>query len=642
MVAVSTILIFLASFVILALASERIGRFFVMFKLPLISGFLFSGILVGPYVLGLISSAAIANLQFVDDISLAVIAFAAGSELHLSELRSRLGSITWITIANAVVVPIVGGLAIFLLADWIPFMASLSAAERLAVALVGGAILVARSPSSAIAIINEMRAYGPFTQMVLGVTMLTDVLVIILFAINSSIADTLVSNLSFDISFIFLLVGELLLSLGIGYGVGKLIELLLNTHLNTWLKRGGLLVIGYAVFVMSDLVRELSHTQLPFEIFLESLLICLIGAFYVTNYTQVRSEFLHMLEDIGPPIYVAFFTLTGAALQLDVLAATWTIAVALFVVRMVAIFLGSYGGGVLAREPALFNRLSWLTFITQAGVGLGLAKEAGASFPVWGESFATMIISVIVISQLAGPPFFKWAIERVGEAHQRAAGPSIDDQRIALIFGLESQSLALARILQHNGWQVTIATRQANQRENLNDSEVNIHLIAGLTLEAMQELRAEKADAIVTMLSNDENYQVCELAYEHFGTEQLIVRLTELSNVARFRALGAVVVDPSTALVNLMDHFVRSPAATSLLLDMQEGQRVAELLVRNPNLHKLCLRDLRLPLDVLILSINRNGASVISHGYTMLEIGDRVTVVGKPESLNEVALQFES
>ncbi|MCB0145689.1 MAG: NAD-binding protein, partial [Caldilineaceae bacterium] len=492
-------------------------------------------------------------------------------------------------------------------------MQPLSAAERLAVALVGGAILIARSPSSAIAIVNEMRAHGPFTQMVLGVTMLTDVAVIILFAVNSSVADTLVSNLTFDISFIFLLVGELLLSLAIGYGVGKLIETLLRSHLNSWLKRGGLLVIGYAVFLMADLVREASHTQLPFEIFLESLLICLIGAFYVTNYTAVRSEFLHILEEIGPPIYVAFFTLTGATLQLDVLAATWTIAVALFAVRMVVIFLGSYSGGLLAREPALFNRLSWLTFITQAGVGLGLAKETAAAFPEWGAAFATMIISVIVISQLVGPPFFKWAIQQVGEAHGRAAGPAIDDERIALIFGLESQSLALARLLQGNGWQVKVASRQANSHENLHESDVDIHPIPGLTLAAMHELGAEKADAIITMLSNDENYQVCEMAYEHFGTEQLVVRLTELNDVARFRALGAVVVDPATALVNLMDHFVRSPAATSLLLDMDEEQRVLELLVRNPNLHKLTLRELRLPLDVLVLSINRNGASVISH-----------------------------
>jgi Trk K+ transport system NAD-binding subunit len=273
---------------------------------------------------------------------------------------------------------------------------------------------------------------------------------------------------------------------------------------------------------------------------------------------------------------------------------------------------------------------------------LGLAKETAAAFPEWGAAFATMIISVIVISQLVGPPFFKWAIQQVGEAHRRAAGPPMDEERIALIFGLESQSVALARILQSNGWQVKIASIEADTREKLNESGVEIQPIAGLTREAMQELGAEKADAIVTMLSNDENYQVCELAYEHFGTEQLVVRMTELNGVARFRALGAVVVEPSTALVNLMDHFVRSPAATSLLLDMEEDQRVTELLVRNPNLHKLALRDLRLPLDVLILAINRNGASVISHGYTMLEIGDHVTVVGKPESLNEVALQFEA
>ena len=75
--------IFLASFLIVALASQRIGQFFARVHLPLISGFLFAGILAGPYVLGLISTELTENLRFVDEISLAVIAFAAGSELYL-------------------------------------------------------------------------------------------------------------------------------------------------------------------------------------------------------------------------------------------------------------------------------------------------------------------------------------------------------------------------------------------------------------------------------------------------------------------------------------------------------------------------------------------------------------------------------
>jgi Trk K+ transport system NAD-binding subunit len=87
---------------------------------------------------------------------------------------------------------------------------------------------------------------------------------------------------------------------------------------------------------------------------------------------------------------------------------------------------------------------------------------------------------------------------------------------------------------------------------------------------------------------------------------------------------------------------VRSPVATSLLLGMEVDQDIVDIELRNPNLDGITLRDLRLPLDTLIQSIHRNGHMIISHGYTHLELGDRVTVVGSVESLEEVMLHFEA
>ncbi len=144
------------------------------------------------------------------------------------------------------------------------------------------------------------------------------------------------------------------------------------------------------------------------------------------------------------------------------------------------------------------------------------------------------------------------------------------------------------------------------------------------------------------MLSNEENYAICEMAYEHFGTPHLVVRMNERANLARFHALGAVIVDPSTAIVSLLDHFVRSPAATSLLMGLETGQNVMDVELRNLDLHGLTLRELRLPLDVLALSVRRGAGLLISHGYTRLEVGDLVTIVGSPESLDKVARLFSA
>jgi Kef-type K+ transport system membrane component KefB len=206
-------LVNLASFSIIGLASRQIGHFLSRARLPLISGFLFTGIVVGPYFLGLIPAEAVENLRFIDEMALAFIAFAAGAELDVKELRNQLRSITSVTTGLVLATFTLGTLTILTLAEYIPFMQAMPLTWRIAVALLGGAILVARSPSSAIAIVSELRAKGPFTRTVLGVTVIMDVVVIVLFAMNSSIADALLTNLSFDLGLIGLLVLELAASL---------------------------------------------------------------------------------------------------------------------------------------------------------------------------------------------------------------------------------------------------------------------------------------------------------------------------------------------------------------------------------------------------------------------------------------------
>ena len=113
------------------------------------------------------------------------------------------------------------------------------------------------------------------------------------------------------------------------------------------------------------------------------------------------------------------------------------------------------------------------------------------------------------------------------------------------------------------------------------------------------------------------------------------------SIIRNFIHIGVMVIDPSTAMVSLMEHFVRSPIATSLLLGMDEGQDTIDIELRNSDFHGLTLRDLRLPSDVIILSVTRGDHPIISHGYTRLRLGDIVTMVGSIESLDTVRLNLQ-
>ncbi len=633
-------LLLLGGFAIVAVAANQIAGFFQKAKLPFITGLLVIGLFSGPFIFKLLPQESGTGLQFINDISLAFIAFAAAAELYLKEVRSRFTSIKWMTFGQLVVTFVASSIAIYFLADQIAFMRDMNAAGKIAVAILMATIFVARSPASAIAVINEMRAKGPFVQTAMGVTVVKDFLVIMLFAICLSVSKALVGGESFSLMFMVILIGELAASFGLGYLVGQILTLVLQLRLNNHVKTVLTLATGYGVYALYYLVKHESEHLVGIELHIEPLLICIIGSFFVTNYSKFRYEFLKILEEVGPLIYIAFFTLTGASVSLDILPKVIGVALLLFTLRLVTMIIGSFVGGALAKEQSLFLRIGWMPYVTQAGVGLGLATIVANTFPAWGNEFATIVIAVIVLNQFVGPPLFKWSINMVGEAHTKANTPHFDGVRDAMIIGFESQSVALARQLKDHGWEAEILTQDKNvHHEEFPD--VTIKHIPDLELETFIEMNAEKAEAMVLMLTDEENLKVAELAYEHIGTKDVVVRLNQRYNFEKFHKLDCLIVDPSTAIVSLMDHFVRSPQAATLLLGMQENQDTMDVEVLNRDLRGLALRDLRLPSDIIILSVKRGGQMLITHGYTRLRMGDVLTMVGSNESLEQVSLRFE-
>ncbi|MDH5379998.1 MAG: cation:proton antiporter [Cyclobacteriaceae bacterium] len=631
----------IGGFAIVAIASSHIARLFQKIHFPLITGLLFVGIICGPFVLGLIPISARVNLNFISDIALSYIAFAAGSELYLKELRSRFKSIKWITAGQLIVTFLFSGILIYVLQDFVPFLRDLTDDQKTIVALLSGVIFIARSPASAIAVINEVRAKGPFTRTVLGVTVLKDFIVIIMFAIILSVSIAIDQGEAIRFSGIMMVLLEVLVSFLLGFVLYKVLGFLLSLRINYDLKRFLILFSGYSIYLLFYFVKEYSGANWGHAFMIEPLLICIIASFMVTNFSKTRPEFLKILKDSGRPIYVAFFTLAGAVLAIDVLSTFWIATVVFFLIRLASIMVGAYVGGVMAGDSKLYNRIGWMPYVTQAGVGLGLALIVARTFPEWGFQFATIITSMIVVNQVIGPPLFKWSLNLVKEAKPRAAAAEFDGVRDAIIFGLESQSVALARQLVENGWEVKIATFK-QEVDPLDYPGLNIQKISAINLECLNGLDAQLSEAIVLMLTDDENLVLAELIYENVGTKDVVVRLNHHYNFEKFHKLGALVVDPSTAIVSLLDHFVRSPQAASLLLGLQSGQDTMDLEMLNTDLHGIPLRDIRLPADIIILSVMRAGQMIITHGYTRLRLGDVITIVGSRESLKNLQLRFDN
>jgi len=636
----TSILILLIGFFLIAISANEIAKIFQKIKFPLITGLIVTGIVAGSSVLNFIPNQAVQKLDFLNEIALSMIAFAAGSELYLKELRSRLNSIKWMTIGQLVITFVMTSVAVYYLANIIPFMSGVSVNVRLAISILFGTIFVARSPSSAIAIINEMRANGPYTKTVLGTTVVIDVLVIILFAITFSLAKAFINGETIGLTFLLVLALELTVSLGLGYLLGKILQIPFNLGLPSFPKEVLIVVIGYGVYLFSHFMRIQSELIFHHEFILEPLLISIIGSFVLTNFSRHRIEFSELLEKISPFIYIVFFTLIGASLSLQVLMSVFWVALFLFVLRMISMFFGGYFGVYFAKDPKKYRLISWMPYLPQAGVALGLATVIAHEFPTWGHEFETIIIAIIVINQLIGPPLFKWALLHVKEAHTKASLQEFDGTRDAVIFGVDNKSVALSKQLEKHNWETRIVSHDGADHSKITDA--TIVNLKDLNWRSLEKLQLEKTEAIVLLLSDKQNFKIAEIIYEHIGTKTVIVLLHKRKNFEKFHALGSLIIEPATAIVGLMDHFVRSPNAASLLLGMDEGQDTMDIEIRNKDLHGLRLRDLRFPPDVLVLSIKRNEKTFYSHGYTRLRMGDIITLVGSEDSLERLKFRFDT
>jgi len=242
------------------------------------------------------------------------------------------------------------------------------------------------------------------------------------------------------------------------------------------------------------------------------------------------------------------------------------------------------------------------------------------------------------INQILGPPLFKLALKWVGESHLKHENKDKTNRKV-LIFGMEPQSVALARQLQKHEWQAIIITRREESKLTALEG-VEYEHVEKLDLQNLKKLECKDAGAVVLMLEDEENLKLAEMIYEQVGTKEVIARIKDRTYIDEFKELGVMVVEPYTSLVALMDNLVRSPNATSILLGHDENQETLDIEIRDRKFHGMPLKFLRLPGDVLILSIKRKDQVIVTHGHTRLRLGDVVTVIGSHQSLEDMLLEF--
>ena len=368
-----------------------------------VTGYIVIGLVIGPSVFGFLSDAEVETLRPFNGLAIALIALTAGGELNLRRLRGSYRSLASITLVQTATILVFVFSAVVALRSYLPFTVGQSWNTVIAIAIVFAAIAVASSPSVAIAVITDTRSKGPVSTTVLGVTVLKDVLVIVLFAIALSFTYSLLDPAGAEH-------GGDLLKLGRGIAgsivVGALVGAAIAAYLHWVRQHLVLFTIGMA-WVMVE-VAAMFH--------LELLLLALTAGFVLENLLPVEgTEFVEVLESASLPLYAVFFSLAGAAVHLSELAAVWMWALILVSVRALAIYLGTSWGARVGRSPEVVRRTAWGAFISQAGVALGMAELLSREFPTWGAELYGFFVGMVAIHELAGPVLAKWTLDRAGE-----------------------------------------------------------------------------------------------------------------------------------------------------------------------------------------------------------------------------------
>ncbi|HPM75959.1 MAG TPA: cation:proton antiporter [bacterium] len=392
------------------LCSWLAGRLSARLRLPMINGYLLAGLFFGPYVLGALSSrlnllspAMVVQLGLIDNMALGIIAFAAGGELRLHELRLRLKTILSITALQSLVV-FVGVLSLFVvLAPYMPLTADRSFPFALAVALLLGLSAVAQSPASTIAVITEMNARGPHTTLILSVTMLKDIVVLIFFSVGIIVARMLLSpDEGFNAKVLLLIGWEVIGSLGVGLLIGSLLTLYIR-------------YIGQELPVLVLTVSYLA-IYLSNAAHLSGILVCMSAGFFIENFSRHGEQMIQAIEKHSLPIFVVFFTVAGAKIDIPALKLMGVAALLLVASRLLFTYMGTYAGSKLAGGDFLERHVSWMGYNGQAGLNIALALIIERTVPIIGGPLSTLIIAAIAINEIIGPILLRQVLLRTGEA----------------------------------------------------------------------------------------------------------------------------------------------------------------------------------------------------------------------------------
>ena len=390
-----------------------LSRLTKLIRLPAVTAYLVAGLLLGPFVIGALgvpglgfnSLEQVEGLHILTQMALGFIAFTIGNEFRLGQLKAIGSQAVTIGILQAVLTTVLVDIVLIVLHFAFPHMLSLPSA------IVLGAIASATAPAATLMVVRQYKADGPMTRLLMLVVAIDDAVGLLLFSASYGIASALSSG---AVSVLGVVV-EPLIEIVLSLVVGGLTGWLLHAVERFFHSRSKRLAVSVAFVMLTVGLSSLKFQIGPVHIGFSLLLMCMMTGTVFCNVCPTSEELMGRVESWTVPMNILFFVLSGAELDLKVLAnpVTLIVGIVYIISRSAGKYLGSYSSCSLTRcDKPITNNLG-ITLLPQAGVALGMALTAANLSD--GSIVRNVVLFSVLVYELIGPTLTKQALMRVGE-----------------------------------------------------------------------------------------------------------------------------------------------------------------------------------------------------------------------------------
>ena len=403
----------LISLAVALVGGLMLSRVTKLVKLPAVTAYLVAGLLLGPFCIGALkipglgfnTAEQVNAMKIITQTALGFIAFAMGNEFRLSQLKATGAKAITVGILQAVIATVFVDITLIALHLLFPSLISISCAITL------GAIASATAPAATLMVIRQYKADGPLTKLLMLVVAIDDAVGLVLFSVSFGIATALSSGHVNVVAVVMEPIVEVILSLGLGAAMGWLLNWV-EQFFHSRSKRMSISVAFVMLTVGLSMIEfDVGGIHCGFSL----LLVCMMTGTIFCNICPTSEELMGRIDGWTTPLNVLFFVISGAELDLNVLAQPVTLLVGILyiIARSAGKYFGASWSCRLTGQPKTITDHLGITLLPQAGVALGMAITA-ATLPD-GALARNVVLFSVLMYELVGPALTKRSLLAVGE-----------------------------------------------------------------------------------------------------------------------------------------------------------------------------------------------------------------------------------